>query len=327
MKKKVFSGIQPTGNLHIGNYLGAVKRWVDSQKDYDNIFCIVDLHAITVPQDSKVLRGKTRELAGLLLAAGINQEESALFVQSHIGAHSEMAWILNCFIPMGWMKRMTQFKDKSQKQKSKATVGLFDYPALMAADILLYDTDEVPVGEDQKQHVELAQSVAEKFNSTYGDVFRIPKAKIAKTGARIKSLADGTVKMSKSDDNPAGAIYLLDSPDEISQKIKRAKTDSSKEIVFDESRPEIYNLLSIYKLFSGKSESDIEKEFQNKNYADLKEALAEVVIEKLKPLQERYQELMADPGYIDSVLKQGSEKLTPKAEAKLKEVQNKIGLG
>ena len=328
MKQKVFSGVQPTGNLHIGNYLGAIKRWVKSQEEYDNIFCVVDLHAITVLQDPKVLNSKIREVTGLFLAAGINQEQSTLFVQSHIGAHSELAWILNCFLPMGWMQRMTQFKEKSEKYKSKVSVGLFDYPALMAADILLYDTDVVPVGEDQKQHIELTQSLAERFNYLYKEeVFKIPKPMIAKTGARIMGLDDATKKMSKSEDALGHAIYLLDSPDEIKKKIQKSKTDSSSEIVFDENRPEIYNLLSIYQVFTEKNKEEIEDEFKTKNYGQFKKELAEVVVEGLKPLQEKYKEIANEPGYIDSVLKEGAERLKPIANKKLKEVQSKIGLG
>ncbi len=213
MKKRVFSGIQPTGNIHIGNYLGAIKHWVAMQENYDNIFCIVDLHAITVPQEPEDLKAKIREVTGLLLAAGIDPERSIVFVQSHISAHSELAWILNCFIPMGWMQRMTQFKEKSQKQKEQVSVGLFDYPALMAADILLYNTDVVPVGEDQKQHVELARDTAQRFNSIYGETFTLPEPLIPDVGARIMGLDDPTKKMSKSEDTPGHAINLLDPPD------------------------------------------------------------------------------------------------------------------
>lgn len=327
MKKRVFSGVQPSGNLHIGNYLGAIQRWVKSQDEYDNIFCVVDLHAITVPQDPEVLKQKTKEVAGLFLAAGINQEQSTLFVQSHISAHSELAWILNCFIPMGRMQRMTQFKEKSVKYGEKVSVGLFDYPALMAADILLYDTDAVPTGEDQKQHIELAQSAVERFNYRFGEVFKIPQAMIPETGARVMGLDDGSKKMSKSEDTAGHAIYLLDSADEIRNKIKRAKTDSSSEIEFDKSRPEIYNLLSIYQVLTKKSKQEIEDHFKDKGYAEFKEELAEVVVESLKPLQEKYKEITKDPEYIDSVLKQGADKLRPMAEKKLNQVQNKIGLG
>ena len=327
MKKRVFSGIQPTGNIHIGNYLGAIKHWVASQADLDNIFCIVDLHAITVPQDPEMLKAKTRELAGLLLAAGIDPEMSVLFVQSHISAHAELAWILNCFTPMGWMQRMTQFKEKSGKQKEQVSVGLFDYPALMAADILLYHTDYVPVGEDQKQHVELTRDIAQRFNSIYGEVFKLPEPVIPKVGARIMGLDDPTNKMSKSEDAPGHAICLLDPPDVIRSKIMKATTDSLREIRFDEERPGVYNLLVIYELFTGMSRTDIEDRFEGKGYADLKRELGEAVVEGLRPLQSRYQELTADATYIDSILSESASKLRPIAEGTLAAVKEKVGLG
>jgi tryptophanyl-tRNA synthetase len=275
MKKRVFSGIQPTGDIHIGNYLGAIQHWVASQSELDSIFCIVDLHAITVPQDSKTLKSKIREVAGLLFAAGIDPKLSTVFVQSHISAHAELTWILNCFIPIGWMKRMTQFKEKSQKQKEQISTGLFDYPALMAADILLYGTDLVPVGEDQKQHVELARDVAQRFNSIYGETFKVPEVVIPETGARIMGLEDPTKKMSKSEVGPGHIIYLLDSPDDIRAKIMRATTDSLREIRFDESRPGICNLLVIYELFTKLGRKEIEARFEGKGYVDLKRELAE----------------------------------------------------
>ena len=327
MKKRVFSGIQPTGNIHIGNYLGAIKHWVASQADLDNIFCIVDLHAITVPQDPEMLKAKTRELAGLLLAAGIDPEMSVLFVQSHISAHAELAWILNCFIPVGWMRRMTQFKEKSGKQKEQVSVGLFDYPALMASDILLYHTDYVPVGEDQKQHVELTRDIAQRFNSIYGEVFKLPEPVIPKVGARIMGLDDPTNKMSKSEEAPGHAVHLLDPPDVIRSKVMKATTDSLREIRFDEDRPGIYNLLVIYELFTGMSRSDIEARFEGKGYADLKRELGEAVVEGLRPLQSRYQELTADPTYIDSILTESASKLRPIAEKTLEAVKDKVGLG
>lgn len=333
MIKRVFSGIQPSGNLHIGNYLGAIKNWADSQGEYDNIFCIVDLHAITVPQDPKILREKISEATGLLLACGIDPEKSFIFVQSHIPAHTELAWIMNCFIPMGWMEKMTQFKDKSGDQKERVSVGLFDYPALMAADILLYDTDLVPVGEDQKQHVELARNAAKRFNSIYGppageagDIFKLPKVKLSESGARIMGLNDPTKKMSKSDkENKSNSIYLLDSPDDIQSKIMGATTDSYNEIAFDKDRPGIYNLLIIYEMFSSLSRGDIETKFEGKGYADFKKDLAELVIEKLKPIQDKYNSL--DKSEIEKILKTGAEKVRPLAEKKLAEVKSKIGLG
>jgi tryptophanyl-tRNA synthetase len=327
MKKRVFSGIQPTGDIHIGNYLGAIQHWVKTQTEYDSIFCVVDLHAITVPQRPNVLKGKIREVAGLLIASGIDPQIATVFVQSHISAHAELAWILNCFIPMGWMKRMTQFKEKSQKRQEEVSTGLFDYPALMAADILLYHTDVVPVGEDQKQHVELARDVAQRFNSIYGETFTIPKAVIARTGARIMGLDDPTQKMSKSEEQPGRAIYLLDSPDDIRAKIMRATTDSLRELRFDENRPGIYNLLTIYELFTKQGREEIEARFEGKGYVDLKRELAEVVVESLSPLQSRYRELTADPTHIDSLLAEGALKIKPVAEKTLALVKERVGLG
>ena len=327
MKKRVFSGIQPTGNIHIGNYSGATRHWAANQDSYDNIFCIVDLHAITVPQDPKVLQSKIREVTGLLLASGIDPRKSIVFVQSHVHEHSELAWILNCFIPMGWMGRMTQYKEKSGKQKEQVSVGLFDYPALMAADILLYNTDVVPVGEDQKQHVELARDAAQRFNNFYGEIFTIPQPRIAEIGARIMGLDDPTKKMSKSDDAPNHAVALLDKPDVIRSKIMRATTDSLKEIKFDESRPGIYNLLTIYQIFTSENKADIQAKFEGKGYGDFKKALADVVIEGLRPLQERYQKFTSEPGYIDSVLTEGAAKARPMAQQTLAKVHRAVGLG
>jgi len=327
MKKTVFSGIQPTGNIHIGNFLGAIRHWVNSQEEFNNIFCVVDLHAITVPQDPINLKKKTRELAGLLLAAGIDPNKSELFIQSHISAHSELAWILNCMTPMGWMQRMTQFKEKSEKQKDIVSIGLFDYPALMAADILIYQADLVPVGEDQKQHVEITRDIAQRFNSIYGETFKLPEPVIAEVGARIMGLDDPTKKMSKSEDSPGHSVLLLDSPDEIRPKIMRATTDSNREICFDEKRPGIYNLLVIYELFTGISRSEIEAKFEGKGYAVFKKALAEVIIEGLKPLQSSYKEMTADPTYIDSVLTQSADNLRLIAEKTLNMVKEKMGLG
>ena len=328
MKKRVFSGIQPTGNIHIGNYLGAIKQWVASQDEFENIFCIVDLHAITIPQDPKVLHQKIRELAGLLFAAGIDPRKSTLFVQSHLGGvHAELAWIINCFTLMGWMERMTQFKEKSAGKRERVSVGLFDYPALMAADILLYQTDIVPVGEDQKQHVELTRDVAQRFNSIYGETLKLPTAVIPPVGARIMGLDVPTKKMSKSETAAGHAIYLLDSPDDIRSKIMKATTDSENKVSFDENRPGIYNLLTIYELFSGLSREEIEERFAGKGYGELKKDLAEVVIEGLRPLQERYQELTSDPKHLEMLLKEGADKVRPLAEKTLSAVKEKVGLG
>jgi len=327
MKKRVFSGIQPTGELHIGNYLGAIQHWVKIQHEYDGIFCVVDLHAITIPQEPRLLKAKIREVAGLLFATGIDPKVANVFVQSHVHEHSELTWILNCYIPMGWMRRMTQFKEKSQKQKEEVSTALFDYPALMSADILLYNTDEVPVGEDQKQHVELARDVAQRFNSVYGETFTVPKAVIAKAGARIMGLDDPTQKMSKSEEQPGRAINLLDSPDDIRGKIMRATTDSRREIRFDESRPGINNLLVIYEQFSGQGREEIESRFEGKGYVDLKRELAEVVVEGLHPVQSRYRELTADPRHIDTLLAEGASKVRPTAEKTMALVRDRVGIG
>ena len=327
MKKRVFSGIQPTGNIHIGNYLAAIKQWVTMQDEYDCVYCIVDLHAITVPQDPAELKAKVRELAGLLFAAGLSPDKSALFVQSHIPAHSELAWILNCCIPMGWLERMTQFKEKSQKQKERVSVGLFDYPALMAADILLYDTDRVPVGEDQKQHVELARDVAQRFNSIYGETFVVPQPFIPEAGARIMGLDDPASKMSKSEENRGHALNLLDPPDIITAKIKRATTDSGREVRFDESRPGVNNLLTIYEACTGSSRPEIEARFQGKGYGDLKKELAEAVIAVLSPLQARHRELTADPAQLDKLLAASVARILPITAKVLRRVRDKIGLG
>lgn len=327
MKKRVFSGIQPSGNLHIGNYLGAIKNWVASQDEYDNIFCVVDLHAITVSQDPKILEEKIRETAALLFACGIDPKKSVLFVQSHISAHSELAWILNCFIPIGWMHRMIQFKEKSEKQKDIVSVGLFDYPALMAADILLYETDIVPVGEDQKQHVELTRDIAERLNSLFGKTFKLPEVVIPQTGARIMGLDDPTKKMSKSEKGKNHAVYLLDSADKIREKIMTAVTDSGTEIRFDEKRAGIYNLLVVCELFTGMKRGDIEKKFAGKTYSSFKKELAEAVIGSLEPIQKRYKAIRKDADYLESLLKQNADKIRPIAEKTLSAVQDKIGLG
>lgn len=327
VKQRVFSGIQPTGNIHIGNYLAAIRRWADLQSDYENIFCVVDLHAITIPQDPQTLKVKNREVAALLFAAGIDPKLSSVFIQSHISAHSELAWILNCFIPIGWLRRMTQFKEKSKKQDEVITMGLFDYPALMAADILLYATDLVPVGDDQKQHVELTRDVAQRFNSMYGETFKLPEAITPDIGGRIMGLSDPSKKMSKSDTKSENSIFLLDSPDVIRSKVMRATTDSMREIRFDKNRPSINNLLTIYELFSRKGRVEIEAQFEGKGYAYFKNALADEIVENLRPLQVRYYQLMDDFSYIDGLLKDGSLKVEPIAVKTLDEVKEKIGLG
>lgn len=327
MKKTIFSGIQPSGNLHIGNYLGALKRWVDSQDESTNIFCIVDLHAITVSQDPQALRSQIRELAAIYLAAGLDPQKSTIFVQSDVSEHSELAWILNCYTPMGWMERMTQFKDKSADNKERVSVGLFDYPVLMAADILLYDTDEVPVGEDQKQHVEITRDIAQRFNSIYGEIFKLPQPLIPQVASRIMGLDDPTKKMSKSDPKENHAIKLLDTPEQIRSKISKATTDSEGKVLYDPKRPGIYNLIEIYHIFSKLEIPEIEKKYQDLGYGDFKKDLAELIISDLQPLQQRYQELINSPDKLEQILRLGAEKVRPQAKAKLQQVKQKIGLG
>lgn len=327
MKKRIFSGIQPTGDIHLGNFLGAIQYWVSLQSEYDSIYCVVDLHAITVPQDPEILKVKIREVAGLLMASGIDPEKSVVFIQSQISAHAELTWILNCFTPVGWMQRMTQFKEKSEKQRERVSVGLFDYPALMASDILLYQTDLVPVGEDQKQHLEFTRDIAQRFNSMYGETFKLPEPSIPKVGARIMGLENPVKKMSKSEGGTGNIINLLDSPDDIRSKVSKATTDSLREIRFDESRPGIHNLLVIYELFTGEGRKDIEARFEGKGYADLKGEISEVIIESLRPVQSRYKQLTEDPAHIDALLSKGANKIRPTAERVLSEVKEKIGLG
>ena len=312
---------------HIGNYLGAFKHWVASQDDFENIFCVVDLHAITVQQDPKTLREQTRIVAALLLAAGIDPAKSALFVQSHIGAHAELAWILNCLTPMGWLQRMTQFKEKAGNDRASVSTGLFTYPALMAADILLYDVELVPIGDDQRQHLELTRDLAQRINSIYGPTLVVPEASIPPVAARVMGLDDPAKKMSKSDEAAGHAILLLDTPEDITRKIKRATTDSQRDIVFDPQRAGLFNLLSIYRGFTGQTEAEIESHFEGKGYGDLKSELAETVIEALRPLQGRYRELMSDPAEIDNILTDGAERLRPIAAATLGRVMDKVGLG
>ncbi|MFO7952391.1 MAG: tryptophan--tRNA ligase [Bacillota bacterium] len=325
-KKTVFSGIQASGSLHLGNFLGAIRNWAAMQYEYNNYFCVVDLHTITVSQDPATLREKIREVAGLLFAAGIIEENSVVFVQSHVKAHSELAWILNCITPMGWLHRMTQFKEKSARQKEEVSVGLFDYPILQAADILLYDTHMVPVGEDQKQHVELSRDIAQRFNYQYGETFVLPEAFIPPVGGRVMGLANPEKKMSKSEEKEEDSIYLLDSPEQIHKKIKKATTDSLRDIRFDEGRPGVNNLLTIYQLLTEKCREEIEDYFNGKNYKELKEELADTVTESLRPLQERYREIAGEKGHLDQMLARGAEIAGAKAESKIREVRERIGL-
>lgn len=325
-KKRVFSGIQPSGNLTIGNYLGAIKNWVAEQHKYENVFCIVDLHALTVPQDSQDLYQKTREVALLYLACGIDLEHCAIFIQSHIPAHSELTWLLNCVTPIGWLERMTQYKDKSTRQESVGT-GLLDYPVLMAADIILYDTHYVPVGEDQKQHVELTRDIAQRFNHLYGETFVLPEVLIPKAGARIKGLDDPTAKMSKSSDKQGHGLHLLDPPDVLRKSIMRSTTDSLNKIAFDpDNQPGVTNLLIIYQALTGKSEPDVIAEFEGQGYGTLKKRIAEVVIATLEPIQARYNEMAADPAYVEQILKEGADRVRSLADHRLRVAQTNLGL-
>ncbi|WP_139535151.1 tryptophan--tRNA ligase [Helicobacter pylori] len=323
-KKRVFSGIQPTGQIHLGNYLGAIKHWVEMQDEYENLFCIVNSHAITLPIDPKFLKSQTYELVKLLLACGINPERSGLFIQSEVDEHPALAWLLNCQVSMGEMQRMTQFKDKSLKNPKSVNVGLFNYPILMASDILLYQSDLVPVGEDQKQHLELTRNIAEKFNRDFGNCFKVPEPLIAKVGARVMGLDDPKVKMSKSHQGANHAIFLLDEPDIIVKKIKKAATDSMGVIAFDEKREGIFNLLNIYMLLSDESPENIEERFKNKGYGDFKKELTEVVIQSLKPIQERYKEISDDE--VKAVLNGGTEKARPLARATYQKAKELMGL-
>lgn len=324
MKKRIFSGAQPTGSLHIGNYLGALKNWVALQDEYESFFCIVNLHAITLPQDPAVLSQKTTDLARIYLAAGIDPERSTIFIQSDAPEHAELTWVLSCLSRMGELERMTQFKDKGKGNTERAGVGLFTYPVLMAADILLYQTDLVPVGQDQKQHLELTRDLAERFNRDFGETFKIPEPYIPKAGASIKSLQDPAKKMSKSDENLNGSIFLLDDADTITKKIKRAVTDSGTEIAFDDSRPAITNLLTIYHLLTGKTREECVEYFRGKGYGQFKAELAEAAVEFLRPFQERVSHYSDDE--LKKILKGGAEKARTIARETLKNVFDRVGI-
>ena len=327
-KPRVLSGIQPSGNLTIGNYLGALKQWVEVQHDYDCFYCVVDLHAITVEQNPRELRQKTRESAAMYIAAGLDPEISTIFVQSHLPAHSELAWMLTCMAPLGWLHRMTQFKDKSAKQTQESIgAGLLNYPSLMAADILLYHADLVPVGDDQNQHLEFTRDLAQRFNHLYGETFTLPSVMNPQAGARVMGLDNPTAKMSKSEASENHAVFLLDSLPAARKKIMRAVTDSHREIRFskDRERAGVNNLLTIYQAITNETSEAIETHFANKGYGDLKRAVADCVVDTLEPLQTRYNELMNEAGYLDSVLKVGREKAGAIAEATLKLAQERMG--
>jgi tryptophanyl-tRNA synthetase len=326
VKKRVFSGIQPSGDLHIGNYLATIHKWVREQDERENIFCVVDQHAITVPQDSKVLKRRTLEIAKIFLAAGVDPKKSSIFVQSNRSEHSELGWILNCHTYFGEISRMTQFKDKSTNKGENVTVGLFDYPVLMAADILLYDTDEVPVGDDQKQHVEICRDIAERMNNRYGRVFNIPEFTTNKDATRIMSLTDPTAKMSKSDDSDNSRINILDTPDQIRAKFAKATTDSGRDIKFDKgNKPGISNLLNIMAACTATSVPELEKKYEGVPYGEFKKDVAEAVVALLTPFQSRYNELSDE--YVLKVLREGAETVAPLAKQTLQRVKDAIGLG
>lgn len=325
-KKVIFSGMQPSGTITLGNYLGALKNWTSLQDEYNCLYCIVDMHAITVRQEPAVLRKNARDLMMLYIAAGLDPEKNTIYMQSHVSAHAELAWILNCFTYMGELNRMTQFKDKAQKHSDNINAGLFTYPSLMAADILLYQTDLVPVGVDQKQHLELTRDLAMRFNNQYGDTFKVPEAYIPKVGAKIMSLQDPTKKMSKSDTDVNASITILDDTDTIIRKFKRAVTDSDTVVRFDvENKPGVSNLMTIYGCVTGKTMEEIESEFAGKGYGDFKLAVGEAVAEELKPLQARFKELSSDKAYIDSLIKKNAETANYLATKTLRKVQKKVG--
>ena len=324
-KKTLFSGMQATGNLTLGNYLGALKNWVTLNEEYECFYCVVDEHSITIRQDPAELRRRARRFLMIYIAAGLDPEKNCLYYQSHVSGHAELAWILNCYTYIGELNRMTQFKDKAAKHADNVNAGLFTYPVLMAADILLFQADVVPVGIDQKQHLELTRNIAERFNGIYGDVFTIPEAYIGKVGAKIMSLQDPSKKMSKSDENPNASIYLMDDPDTIIRKFKRAVTDSGNEIVYREDKPGIRNLMDIYGAAAGKSTEEIEREFDGRGYGEFKLAVGEAVVSVLRPLQDKVAQLEKDKAYLDGIIRVNAEKANYYANKTLRKVQKKVG--
>lgn len=325
MKQQIFSGIQPSGNLHIGNYLGAIRTWVAMQNNYNSIFCIVDLHAITVSQNPDELRQRVLDVAKIYLAAGINPDKSTIFIQSHIPEHTELAWLLNTITKLPELEKMTQFKDKSKKKdKENASVGLFDYPVLMAADILLYDTEIVPIGEDQLQHIELTRTLARRFNKKFGETFIIPKSHLTKIGMRIMGLDNPAKKMSKSATSEYNYISLLDTPEIVEKKIKKAVTDSGSKIKYSNNKPALKNLINIFSAFSGKSPQEIEKEFIGKGYADFKQSLIDAILAFIIPFQKKYNSL--DDEYVHKILKKGATKIRPLAKQKIAQAKKAMGL-
>ncbi|MBQ4347952.1 MAG: tryptophan--tRNA ligase [Firmicutes bacterium] len=324
-KKIIFSGMQPSGALTLGNYLGALKNWTNLQDEYTCLYCIVDLHAITVRQDPAKLRRQSRDLLIQYIAAGLDPEKNIMFYQSHVSGHAELSWILNCFTYMGELNRMTQFKEKSQRHADNINAGLYTYPVLMAADILLYQADLVPVGDDQKQHLEITRDIAQRFNNIYGDVFTIPEVYIGKTGARVMSLQEPEKKMSKSDENTNGTIYLLDEPNVIMNKIKRAVTDSEAEVRYSPEKPGIRNLIDIYCASTDSTVEACVNEFATGGYGKFKTAVGEAVVAKLEPIQKRFKELSSDKAYIDGILKTNTERANYMAQKTLLKVQKKVG--
>lgn len=325
-KKIIFSGIQPTGVMTLGNYLGAVKNWVKLQEDYDCIYSVVNMHAITVRQDPKALRENTLRAFALLLACGLDPEKCLMFIQSHVKTHAELSWVLGCHTQFGELSRMTQFKDKSQRNADNINAGLFTYPALMAADILLYQADLVPVGGDQKQHVEICRDIATRFNGIYGDTFKLPDPYIPQVGARVMSLTSPEKKMSKSDKDPNGCVYMLEKPEDILRKFKKAVTDSEACVRFDPAdKPGVSNLMQIYAVATGKSFETIEQEFAGHGYGDFKQAVGESVVELLRPIREETERLLADKSYLESVYRAGAEKAAYVANRTLNKVYKKVG--
>ncbi len=325
-KKTIFSGIQPSGDLTLGSYLGAIKNWVELCEDYNCYYCIVDMHAITVRQNPAELRRRTLAQLAQYIACGLDPQKNTIFIQSHVPAHAELAWVLNCYTMFGELSRMTQFKDKSAKNADNINAGLFTYPALMAADILLYQSDLVPVGEDQKQHVEICRDIAGRFNGIYGDVFKIPQPYIPKVGARIMSLTSPENKMSKSDKDPGGCIYIMQKPEEIMRSFKRAITDSDTCVRYDvKEKPGVSNLMQIYSVATGKSYAEIEQEFAGKGYGEFKPRVGEAVVELLRPIREEAERLIADKAYLESIYKEGAERASYAANKTLRKVYKKLG--
>jgi tryptophanyl-tRNA synthetase len=325
-KPRTFSGIQPSGSLHLGNYLGAIQTWVTEQENAENYFCIVDLHAVTVPQDPAELAERTREVFALYLACGLRPEHCTIFVQSHVAAHTELAWLFDTITPMNWCERMIQYKEKKEKVGEEASVGLFSYPVLQAADILLYQPRYVPVGEDQRQHIELCRDIARRFNDRFGEIFLIPETRIRTAGARVMSLTDGTRKMSKSDPSPQSRIHLLDTPDEIQKKIKRCKTDAVRGLTFDDpERPEANNLLVLYTLLSGKTKETVAVECADMGWGQFKPLLTDLVIEVLSPIQVAYREIRQDPETLTQMMRENAAKARAIANKTLLQVRQAMG--